>query len=71
MQRLWRQAVYWIPSGDLLSLLSYSTQDLQSRDGVTHQGLGPLPLITNRENALQLDLMEAFLHLRLLPLCWL
>jgi hypothetical protein len=34
----------------LLSLLSYRTQDYQSRDGTTHNA--PHPLITNWENAL-------------------
>ena len=40
--------------------ISYRTQDHQPRDGTSHNGLGPDPLITNWENALQLDLMEAF-----------
>jgi hypothetical protein len=50
----------------LLSLLSYRTQDNQPRDGPTHKGLSSL--ITNWENALQLDLMEAFPQLKLLSL---
>jgi hypothetical protein len=50
----------------LLSLLSYRTQDYQPRDGITHKG--PSPLTTNWENALQLDLMEAFPQLKLLSL---
>jgi hypothetical protein len=50
----------------LLSLLSYRTQDCQPRDGSTHKG--PFPLITNWENAPQLDLMEAFPQLKLLSL---
>ena len=53
----------WLASPDLLSLLSYRTQDHQPRDGTTHHGW----LITNC-NALQLDLMESFPQLRLLPL---
>jgi hypothetical protein len=52
----------------LLSLLSYRTQDHQPRDDTTHNRLGSPPLIINGENALQLDLMEAFSQLRLLPL---
>jgi hypothetical protein len=53
------------------SLLAYSScslknQDYQPRDGPTHRGLSPL--ITNWENALQLDLMEAFPQLKLLSL---
>ena len=58
-------AAYWLALHGLLSLLSYRTQDHQSRDGITHNRLGPLPLITNWENALWLDLMEAFSPLRL------
>jgi hypothetical protein len=34
--------------------------------GMAQPTTGPLPLITNRENALQLDLMEAFPQLKLL-----
>lgn len=40
----------------------YSTQDQQPRDN----GLGPPTLNTNRENALELDLIEPFPQLRLL-----
>jgi hypothetical protein len=50
----------------LLSLLSYRTQDYQPRDGPTHNG--PSSFITNWENVLQLDLMEAFSQVRLLSL---
>ena len=52
----------------LFSLLFYRTQDHQLRDGTNHHGLGLPPLITDWENALQLDLMEAFSQQRLLPL---
>jgi hypothetical protein len=31
----------------LLNLLSYKTQDDQPRDGTTHSGIRPPPLITN------------------------
>jgi hypothetical protein len=44
MQRPWRDVPYCLASPGLLSLLSYRTQDYQSRDGTTHNGLGPLPL---------------------------
>jgi len=67
MQRPWRRDAFWLASPGLLSLFSYKTQDHQPRDGTTHNGLGPLSLITEK-NALQLDLMEAFPQLRLLPL---
>jgi hypothetical protein len=61
MQRPWRRAAYyWLAPHGLLSLLSYRTQDHQPRDGPTHNGLGPPSLITNLENALELDLMEMF-----------
>ena len=75
-QRSWyrghgRDAAYWLAPPGLPSLLSYRTQDYQTRDGATHSGLYRPPLITNWENALQLDFMEAFPHLmRLLPLWW-
>ena len=42
MQRPWRDVLYWLASSDLLSLLSYRTQDYQPRDGPTHKG--PFPL---------------------------
>jgi hypothetical protein len=41
MQRPWRDVTYWLASPDLLSLLSYRTQDYQPRDGTTHKG--PFP----------------------------
>jgi hypothetical protein len=43
MQRPWRDTTYWLSSPDLLSLLSYRTQDYQPRDGTTHNGLDPPP----------------------------
>ena len=36
MKRPWRDVPYWLASPGLLSLLSYRTQDYQSRDGTTH-----------------------------------
>ena len=63
IQRLWMGDAFWLAPKGLLSLLSYRSQDHQPRDGTTHNGLGPPPLLViNWENALQLDLMEAFLH---------
>jgi len=50
------------------SWLSYRTQHHQPRHGATHNGLAPPLLISNWENALQLDLMAAFPQLRLIPL---
>jgi hypothetical protein len=38
MQKLWRDVLYWLASSDLLSLLSYRTQDYQPRGGTTHNG---------------------------------
>jgi hypothetical protein len=52
MQRPWRDVTYWLASPDLLSLLSYRTQDYQPRDGTTHKG----------------PYMEAFPNLKLLSL---
>jgi hypothetical protein len=46
----------------------FRTKDYQPRDATTHNGLGLSPLITNRENDLQLLFMEAFSQLRILPL---
>ena len=40
-QKPWRDAAYWLASPGLLSSLSYRTQGYQSRDGTTHNGLGP------------------------------
>jgi hypothetical protein len=45
---------------DLLSLLSYITQDHQPMDGTTHNELSHPPLLTNSENAIQPHFMEAF-----------
>jgi hypothetical protein len=53
-------------SPGLLSLFSYRTQDYQPRNGTIHKG--PPHLITNGENAPQLDLMEALFQLKLLSL---
>jgi hypothetical protein len=36
-------AAYCLAFPDLLSLLSYRTQDYQPRDGTTNNGLGPPP----------------------------
>lgn len=47
MQRTWRDVSYWLASPDLLSLLSYRTQDHQPRDGSAHNGLDPPTLITS------------------------
>ena len=38
MQKPWRDALYWLASPGLLSLLSYRSQDYQPRDGTTHNG---------------------------------
>ena len=37
-------AAYWLSPHGLLSLLSYKTQDHQSRDGPTHNALGSPPI---------------------------
>jgi hypothetical protein len=47
MQRSWGSAAYWLSHHGLLSLPSYRTQDHQSRDGTTHNGLFLAPSITN------------------------
>lgn len=44
MQRPCRGVAYWLASPGLISL---PIQDHQPRDGSTHNGLGPLPSITN------------------------
>jgi hypothetical protein len=69
MQRPWRDVLYWLASPGLLSLLSYRTLSLK----ITSPEMVPptrdlSPLITNWENALQLDLMKAFPQLKLLSL---
>ena len=65
MQRPWRDVLYWLAPG-LLSLLSYRTKTTSPEMVPPTRGLSPL--ITNWENALQLGLMEAFPHQRLLSL---
>jgi hypothetical protein len=42
MQRSGRDVPYWLASPDLLSMLSYRTQDYQPREGTIHKG--PFPL---------------------------
>jgi hypothetical protein len=66
MQRPWRDVLYWLASPGLLSLLSYKTKTTSPEMVPPTRGLSPL--ITNGENALELDLMEAFPQLRLLSL---
>jgi hypothetical protein len=66
MQKPWRDVPCWLASLGLLSLLSYKTKTTSPEMVPPTRGLSPL--ITNRENALQLDLMEAFPQLKLLSL---
>jgi hypothetical protein len=66
MQRPWRDVPYWLASPGLLSLLSYRTKTTSPEMVPPTRGLSPL--ITNWENALQLDLMEAFPQLKVLSL---
>jgi hypothetical protein len=66
MQRPWRNVSYWLASPGLLSLLSYRTKTTSLE--MAPPTRGPTHLITNRENALQLDLMEAFPQLKLFSL---
>jgi len=47
MQRPWRDVAYWLAPRDLLTLLSYRTQDHQLRDGTTYNGLDPPTSTTN------------------------
>jgi hypothetical protein len=63
MQRPWRDVLYWLASP---GLLSYKTKTTSPEMVPPTRGLSPL--ITNWENALQLDLMEAFPQLKLLSL---
>jgi hypothetical protein len=63
MQRPWRDVLYWLVPPGLLCLLSYKTQDYQSR--MVPPTRDPPCLITNLENALQLDLVETFPQLKL------
>jgi hypothetical protein len=65
-RRPWRDVTYWLASSDLLSLLSYRTKTTSPE--MAPPTRGPPLLITNWENALQLDLVEAFLQMKLLSL---
>ena len=51
IQRGWRSAAYWLALHGLLGLLSYRTQDHQTRIGTVHSVLGPPASIINEENA--------------------
>lgn len=53
-----RSDAYWLAPHSMFLLLL--TQDHQVKDTTNHNGLGPPPSITNSENALQPNLMEAF-----------
>ena len=66
MQKPWRDVLYWLASSGLLSLLSYRTKTTSPEMVPPTRGLSPL--ITNWENALQLDLMEAFPQMKFLSL---
>jgi hypothetical protein len=66
MQRPWRDITYWLAFPGLLSLLSYRTKT--ASPGMVPPTRGLPPPITNWENALQLDLMEALPQLKLLSL---
>jgi hypothetical protein len=66
MQRPWRDVTYWLASPGLLSLLFYRTKTTSPE--MVPPTRGHSPLITNGENALQLDLKEAFTQLKLLSL---
>lgn len=46
-----RGAAYWLPPDDLLSLLSYATQDHLSSDGTTNSGLVSPILIIKQQDA--------------------
>jgi hypothetical protein len=65
-QRPRRDVLYWLASPGLLSLLSYRIKTTSPEMVPPTRGLSPL--ITNWENALQLDFMEAFPQLKLLSL---
>ena len=65
MPRPWRRVAYWLAFHGWFRL-PYRTQDQKLKDGTTHHGLDPPPLITKSENALQVDFKEAFSQL--LPL---
>ena len=57
--------------GGVLPILACSACFLIESKTTTHHGLGPPPLIINWENVWHLDLIEAFLQLRLLSPWWL
>jgi hypothetical protein len=63
MQRPWRDAAYW-----LASLLSYKPRTISPGMAPPTMGWVLPPLITNGENALQLDLVAAFPQRKLLSL---
>ena len=60
IQRAWRRDAHWLVLYGLLSLLFYTTQNHQHRDGITHNKLDPFPSITSLKMVLHPDLTEAF-----------
>jgi hypothetical protein len=67
MQRPWRDVLYWLASPGLLSC-SLIESRLPAQRWSHPQGALPPPWSLIEKNALQLDLMEAFPHLKLLSL---
>lgn len=66
IQRPLKGSPKWPAPYSLVNLLSYGTKDHQpSNQGtITHNQLGPTPLIINYENALQPDFIETFPQLQ-------
>jgi hypothetical protein len=66
MQRPLRDVPYWIAS--LACSACFLIEPKTTNPEMVPPTKGPPPLITNWENALQLDLMKAFPQLKLLSL---
>ena len=49
MQKQWPITACWLPPHGLLSLITYRTQDHLPRDGTTHGGLDPPPLLLKKK----------------------
>lgn len=67
MQRLERDAAYWLALDDLIILLYYRNQNHQPWDGTTIAWALPHQSLIKKMSSLQLDLIEVFSQLSFPP----
>jgi hypothetical protein len=71
MQRPWKDAAYWLAPHGLLSLLSYSLQDHQPRDGNIYNAQGlPISAINQEINPYTCPQANIRRHFSIKTLFW-